>query len=418
MHIWLINPFDELPGEGPEQRYACLARHLAGRGHNVTWISSAFRHRKKSVSESGVYAVSRDGTPNLSILLIPAPPYRSNTSLKRLHSHRVWARNLLAHLLQQVKSGAQPAPNLILASTPPIEGAAAAIHLGSALNTKVIIDVMDRWPENWLLLLPSYPGVRPLGRLLLSPWFRLSKQVFRKADGISAQSQAFAKHVKNRGQSSEAGSPRTRHSSPVTPYVCYLGAQPLSHPPPLPSPPFHILYLGAMGHFYDIETVLQAMLLAKQEGRSWRLTLAGTDPDGIWQRRVADLDLGDSVSLPGYLQSDDLNSLLASSHVGLIPMDPASGVAVPYKAADYLAHGLPIVSSLPGELETHLLHSGAGLHYRFGEAMDLHSKLSRATETEFLIPARDAAHTLFRETFDRNRIYPKWAAWMESIAAP
>lgn len=504
MNIWLINPFDELPGEGPEQRYACLARHLSDRGHAVTWITADFHHRKKEMrsAECGVRNEENEesgkptGAPNAvsagakgalpishlpysisrmpySLLLISAPPYTSNTSLRRLRSHRIWARNVRAHLLQQVKSGGMPPPDLILASTPPLEGAAAAVKLGQALHAKIVVDVMDRWPENWLTLLPSARPVQALGRLLLTPWTRLARRVFREPDALCAQSQAFADYAANRGQrlarrggverrsdvAPTSPTPRSSASSPPkrklwsslpalphskdasrpspTPHVCHLGASPrmpysVSRIPracepfpsptspdlsPLPSNLFQIVYLGAMGRFYDIETVLQAMAHAKRDGRLWQLTLAGTDPEGIWQRRVAELGLEDSVSLPGYLQKEALETTLTSSHVGLIPMNPSSGVAVPYKVGDYLSHGIPIISSLPGELETHLLQSGAGLQYRFGDPVDLFRVLSTVAEDAvFRTQAPAAAKSLFETHFNREITYPLWAQWLENIA--
>jgi glycosyltransferase involved in cell wall biosynthesis len=461
MNIWLINPFDELPGEGPEQRYACLARHLAARGHAVTWISADFHHRKKEkrtqtgapIAALAQRSATADRSPPFSsepasaspvpaagaspfsggsaaLLLLPAPPYRSNTSLKRLHSHRVWARNVRAHLLHQVKSGALPAPDLILASTPPLEGAAAAIQLGKALKARVIIDVMDLWPENWLSLLPAHRSAQALGRLLLTPWTRLARRVFRDADALSAQSHAFGEYV----------------CGNAAPHICYLGATPAPSAPkkgsarelcafdeqqketdksaqlhgltPSSSPALRLLYLGAMGRFYDIETVLQTMRLAKEAGLDWHLTLAGTDPEGSWQSRARELGLTEVVRFPGFLQREDLEALLRASQIGLIPMNPASGVAVPYKVGDYLAHGLPVVSSLPGELNALLTDTGAGLTYRFGDAEDLFNTLQHyASHPKKRIAAGHAAQTLFQSHFNREITYPHWAEWIEHQAA-
>jgi len=49
MNIWLINPFSDLPNEGASKgRFCCLARVLVEQGHNVTWWTMDFHHRKKS----------------------------------------------------------------------------------------------------------------------------------------------------------------------------------------------------------------------------------------------------------------------------------------------------------------------------------------------------------------------------------
>ena len=47
--IWLVNPFDDIPGEGnPPLRYWSLARVLAARGHDVTWWTATWSHRRKA----------------------------------------------------------------------------------------------------------------------------------------------------------------------------------------------------------------------------------------------------------------------------------------------------------------------------------------------------------------------------------
>ena len=49
LSIWIVNPFDDIPGEGlPPLRYWSLARVLAGRGHDVTWWTAAWSHRRKA----------------------------------------------------------------------------------------------------------------------------------------------------------------------------------------------------------------------------------------------------------------------------------------------------------------------------------------------------------------------------------
>lgn len=171
-----------------------------------------------------------------------------------------------------------------------------------------------------------------------------------------------------------------------------------------------------MGRIYDIETLLQTLRIAADKGQNWHATLAGTDPEGRWQKRRDELGLEDRVHFTGFLQREALHALLSSAHVGLIPMNPASGVAVPYKAGEYLAAGLPIVSSLPGELQEMLQTSGAGRCYRFGDPEDLYRVLNAAADdTDFRAHAPAAAKNLFKTHFNREVTYPLWAEWLESL---
>ena len=47
LSIWVVNPFDDIPGEGlPPLRFWTLCRVLAGRGHDVTWWTADWSHRR------------------------------------------------------------------------------------------------------------------------------------------------------------------------------------------------------------------------------------------------------------------------------------------------------------------------------------------------------------------------------------
>ena len=530
MNIWLINPYDELPGEGPEGRYACLAKELrkwgigelGNRGelenfemsgrNEVVWVSSAFRHRKKSEvspsagslrhaqglitgSSRGPLAMAKrsedwrsEKEQNPRVLLIDAPGYQKNVSLGRMWSQWVWGRRVERELKRKVASGELAKPDVILASSPPLEGARAGLRLATFFGAKGIVDFMDDWPATWLQVVPrSSAEIGKLrnwgiwlgqgaGRLLLWPWFRMARWIYSNADAVSAQSQAFAARAKALGFQGEV-------------HVCYLGgarsalacgtdeggtalvcgpdvggtaldmeesgtSQAQDRTPGM----FHIIYLGGMGRVYDIGTILAAAKMAQDAGMPWQWSLAGTDPEGKWQARAAALGLT-HLTFTGYLQAEALQALMASADIGLVPMDPQSKVAVPYKVGDYLGAGLAVVNSLPGELEEMLgsevggrpstgsgssrdrgrgrgsgdalrplRHTqgqgqaqglretgvgGAGSFYGFKDPQSLFDAIKGyADDAQKLSDAKGAARRLFEEYFNREKTYPAFAAWV------
>jgi len=58
---------------------------------------------------------------------------------------------------------------------------------------------------------------------------------------------------------------------------------------------------------------------------------------------------------------------MGAMDVGVLPMTEESYVAVPNKLIDYVAHGLPVVSSLAGEAAALLDEYQAGVGYRAGD---------------------------------------------------
>ena len=103
LSIWLVNPFDDIPGEGlPPMRYWSLARVLAARGHDVTWWTCTWSHRRKAIR-----SLPRDirEDENFGVRLVAVRPYEKNVSLARLGSHRDFGKSFerLAH--ESIASG-------------------------------------------------------------------------------------------------------------------------------------------------------------------------------------------------------------------------------------------------------------------------------------------------------------------------
>jgi len=262
----------------------------------------------------------------------------------------------------------------------------------------------DDWPAAWHQAVPAHPLPRALAQGLFFPWTLLSRWNMRHADAVSAQSRFFAERAMSQGAGDR-------------PHICYLGteARPTKSAPP--DTPFTLLYLGSMGRFYDLETVLQAARRAKDAGKSWLWRLVGTDPNRRWQARADALGLSDKVAFPGYMQGDVLEHALASSHAALIPMDPRSQVAVPGKAATYASAGLPMISSLPGELASLLSSYDAGCTYCHGNAVDLFQKIASLAETDGQRKRQsEGARRLFADHFDAAKTYEAFADWIESTA--
>jgi glycosyltransferase involved in cell wall biosynthesis len=131
------------------------------------------------------------------------------------------------------------------------------------------------------------------------------------------------------------------------------------------------------------------------------------------EARVAAAGQESAIRFHGYLSGEALAGVLATADVGVIPMEPASKVAVPYKAADYLSCGLVLVNSLPGELEVMLDSYACGCSYTAGNIGSLVSALRHwLDDREALDRGKVGARQLFEAEFDATRIYPAMADWV------
>ena len=412
LSIWVVNPFDDVPGEDlPPMRYWSLARALAARGHDVTWWSADWSHRRKQprtppagVKESGGFALQ----------LVPVRPYVRNVSLARIASHRDFGRNLERRADELVAAGVLSRPDVILASLPPLDGPEAAIRLAKRHGARFILDVMDLWPETFERLLPGLDWLRRAASRVLLGGMRARRQALvAAADAVAA-----ATHTYLDATLGDARPGLARH-------VCYLGADLRVQAaagrdaPPRPSGgPLECVYAGSLEVGQDLETLVGAARLLDARGTAVRLHVAGAGSLESLVRAGAATPCGTCrIEVHGLLARQDYLDLLAACDVGLVLVKPESRVAVPYKACDYAAAGLAIVNALPGELQSLVDRHRAGLAYTAGDPRSLADAIGRlATDPGILARMRAGARALAAAAFDRDRTYARFADWIESSA--
>ena len=190
-------------------------------------------------------------------------------------------------------------------------------------------------------------------------------------------------------------SPFTFHPSPFTPQTPFT-----FHPSP-----FTLLYLGAMGASYDLETVIDAV----KEMEDVELDIAGSGPkESALRARAADCS---RIRFHGYLAENDLQMLLSKADAGVIPMFPNSCVGVPNKLADYAAAGLRVVNSLPGETADIVARFSAGTFYDTGSVESFKAAVRDLQKKEASGFLPDA----FRDFFDARRLYSGYVRFVQTL---
>lgn len=397
--IWIFNPFDDVPVEGQPQRYWTLAAELSKRGHKVVWWSSKFSHRRKVERRLG----NKASELPFKLRLVACRPYFKNVSIARVLNHRDWGRVLVRNALDAVASGELVQPDVIYASSPPLEGPTAALRLKASFGCKVVTDIMDAWPDTLLQAIPGIESYARIASVLFLPYRRMLARSMKESDAVVAQSEAFAQYAKQNGWSGDS-------------HISYLGASANCAASLFPEVSMRqFVYLGAMGRSYDLENLIKAVIHLEEEGCKLRLHIAG---EGEKLNALKILSKGsDAVCFHGFLQEDALASLLRRVDVGVIPMFDRSRVAVPYKAGDYLASGLPIINSLNGEMNSMLNDYCCGTHYNAGDIDSLLDALRAYLEMdrEVLVEQKKNASRLFVEKFDRDKIYAELARYIELV---
>lgn len=427
MNIWVVNPFDDLPQEGGRPlRYWSLCRALAERKHTVVWWSSDFSHRTKSYRpgppEKGIHGPENGGaqpvpsrrdtrlghSAGFQVRLVHTPPYRDNIGLARLRSHAAFARRWGSDSQAAVAARTLEKPDLLVISLPPLSLPKVAFKLRAKWGCRVVVDIMDAWPETFFRVIPGPLWWKKLlGHSCFLPLFVAARRAYRRADGISAVGRAYLELAKP-------------HNHEVPSQLCFHGIsltawKARSTPPAATG--LQVAYIGAMSDAYDLQTAIRAVAELIDQNQHIVLHLAGGGPKETQLKQMVSIcsqNVQDRIHFHGHLQESSLRQLLHSCDVGLIPMRPDSQVAIPYKAGDYAEAGLAMVNSLPGEIHDLIQRYDAGCRYQNGDVNSLQNALLfYLTNPGTLSRHCENSRKLAEECFDAQKIYLDFAAFIE-----
>lgn len=396
MKVWIVNPFDELPGEGsPPARYQSLARCLVQQGHEVVWWSADFSHRHKR-RRSGIPSRA-DG---FELCLVPVPAYSRNVGLARILSHRAFGANWL-----KLAEARTDRADCVVASLPPIEGPISALRYRERHGARLVLDWMDDWPDNFAALLPLPRGLRRIvARGLFHRAFAHAAHAARSADAVSAPGQRYLDSARRRGA-----------SGPF--HLCYLGADASPYRALAPRGPgdgaVRFVYLGNFGRSQDLRTLVEAVHRLGPDFPGSFILAGGGDQEKALLELMERTGTRARFELPGYVFGSQLSCLLGESQVALNLVRPESGIACPYKMGDYLCSGLPVLNGLTGETADLIRGGDCGWHYEAGDAGSLAAALRRCVaERDRFGELSRAASRQGARFFDRDQTYPAFARWI------
>ena len=415
MIFWIIQMWEPVAGiDGdnmPDFRCTMLAKELASCGHEVVEWTSTFNHYNRSFRFTQSKTI--DVLPNYKVRLLHGEPaYSKSISLARFHQQRAVASLFKSEAASWLR------PDLIFAAVPVPEWAENAVNFGRCYGIPVIVDAQDQWPDIYVTAFPKF--LHALARLLLKHEFNRSRKLFRGATGITAVSQTYFDWGINRAGRSPCS------ADGVFPLGCV--APPVTEAPNeseqlelrkrlnIPLTAKVAYFLGTFGASYDIETMVRAAgLLQKQEREDVHLVLAG-DGDKLALARSMASGLS-TITIPGRVDDRTARTLSALSSIGLCAYSAKAIQSIPTKPPEYMAAGLPLISSLRGELCSIIEAEQCGVYYVAGNAGSLCDQILRLVDhPQECRQMGLRARVLFEKNYDARRIYSKLAEHLEIIA--
>ncbi|MBI2389040.1 MAG: glycosyltransferase [Deltaproteobacteria bacterium] len=182
-----------------------------------------------------------------------------------------------------------------------------------------------------------------------------------------------------------------------------------------------LLYAGGVPRTIDSETLAAAARSVPTNGLPLQIGLFGTGDRLERARELADRD--GVMFVGGWVGRAEIAAAAAASAAGLVPYHPTPDflMGMPNKVAEYLAFGLPVITSLhDGPVRRLCEGQEAGFLYTFGDATSLSRAMSSAVARwEARGRAAEARlQQLQRDTLDAARSTSSLADCLMSLASP
>jgi glycosyltransferase involved in cell wall biosynthesis len=414
MRIWVVEATEPIPAldEGFRAlRCGMLTPMLAAAGHEVVWWSSTFCHEKKA--HRFLHPQSIELQSQLRLNLLHGPGYATNVSPQRWRHNQIIAREF-----RREAETALGKPDVLFTCLPLLELSEAAVAFGQRYKIPIIVDVRDLWPDLYLSMAP--PALHAVARLALTFEYRRVHRICRGATSIVAVSQLYLNWAL-------AHARRVRHEQD--------GVYPLGYPdlPQLDTNDqrvrhmreiFHlednamvVVFVGTFGTSYDLETVVEAArrLSAAPTSGLIRIVLVG---DGDKRAKLEAVGRGlPNLVFTGWLDQATARQLMCISNVGLVAYTAEALQSLPNKPFEYMAAGLPMISSLRGELASIVRDEQIGLIYEAGNSESLAERIRElAADPAACRAMGKRARRLFEQRYNDGIIYPALVRHIEQMA--
>ncbi len=398
MRIWLINPFDPLPGD-PEQegRYATLARMLRDKGHDVVWWTSSFSHRfKKPVDQVQLQESCRE--LGIEVFFLEGVAYKKNISVSRLLNHYQLAKSF-----KKAAGQREDRPDVILVSAPPPFLAKYAVRTARELGARSVIDIQDLWPETFYRLTSGIG--RAVLKLVLSPWKQASKSAYCGADVIVGVADQYVNHALDMG-----AKPEKRATIPLgVDLGQFMQAAKEGECEKFTKPEGEIwfAYTGSLNVSYDCLTLAKAFIeVEKLTDKKGRLFITGRGQLDNELDKIISGSGTSNIVRTGFLDFPEWAYLLSQCDVGFNASFPEAMIYLPNKIFYYFAAGCAVLNTISGQCSQIVSEGECGLDYKAGDVGDCERVMMELIrDVEGLKGQKEKAFNLAVNVYDRSRLY-------------
>lgn len=355
-------------------------RYFSDRGFDAVALYSNFSHSLKKIRY-----FDNDKFVPLSTI-----GYGSSLSFNRIFSYFIYSYKVFRYLRKT-------SFDILYVNLPP-NTLALAVLLNNRKGAKVIVDILDLWPE-------SFPhNNNPIKRLFLYVFgilpIQIRKLAIKKCDYCITESDFFFNKLdlKNKAKSKTIYLKKFQTEQSLFSQL---------------SDDFSIVYLGNLGNIYDFESLFK-IIKGIEKYRKVILHIIGLGPMREWlYKKLEDLNIDyrdHGASFDESLKKD----ILTTCWFGFNGYKQNTEVALSYKSIDYLAYGVPLLNSAKEDTYDLVASKKIGFNFHEDNLDILIDRLSVITSQE-IIEMKKKAYTIFQEKFSGQSYYKEMDEVLESF---
>lgn len=395
--VVLIANYWHFEEEKSSSRYRSFADILCKK-YNLEIVTSTFCHLKKA--QRNQTELHLDTLP-YRMTLCYEKGYQKNISIRRIRSYTEFGKNVLTYLKARNK------PDLIIVSVPSLAVADYVSDYAKKNHIPLIVDIQDLWPEAFKMAF----NVPIISDILFYPMMRQADRIYSRADVIMAVSDTYVARGKQVNSTADTLSIYIGTDSSL------VDEKTRGIEVPKEENKFVVGYVGALGHSYDIKSVVDAIQLLKNDGyNNIKLKVMG---EGVCRIEFEEYAKKSAIDyeFTGLLEYGKMMKTLMTCDVAVNPIIGRSVSSIINKVSDYAAAGVPVINTQNSAEYRKLLNRyHAGINVENGNTRELADAILKYySDTADRIQAGENEKKMYSELFDRAIIYPKLIDKMEKI---
>lgn len=344
---------------------------------------------------------------NMFFHLYKGVNYKKNVSISRMIHHKKIAKKFVKDAEENAK------PDLIIATMAPLEFSKAATDFANKYDIPVVVDIRDLWPEIYNEVVPSW------GKKIIAPYIKLSKKRLKKilnnATSLVAVTDGFLDYGLKIAERKKTDKDVVFHTSYTIDSDIIANFDDEWAKYEIEKEAFIISFMGNFGKQFELKPIFE-VAKSFEKNKSIKFVICGTGENyEYFKNNYGDLD---NVIMPGWIEGKQIKSLLSNTNIGIAPYRDSKNFRLnaPNKFGEYLSYGLPILVSVPGEMEGLLDKYSCGK--RYSNSLELKKAIETIyTDERRMNNMKKNAKQLYNDYFNSHVVYDNFSDYLVILAS-